>query len=147
MQSQATTVEEYLKELPPEKREVIEKVREVILENLPEGFVEGMQYGMIGYYIPLEDYPDTYNGEPIGIAALASQKRHFAIYLSGIYIDKDQEKWFAEAYKATGKKMDMGKSCVRFTKLEELPLELIGEAVGKLSKDEFIKLHEDFRGK
>lgn len=147
MQSKANSVEDYLRELPEDRRQAISKVREVILENLPKGFVECMQYGMIGYVIPLEDYPDTYNGQPLGLAALASQKNHMAVYLSNIYADKEDEKWFTEEYKKTGKKMDVGKSCVRFKKLEDLPLELIGKAVARTSKAEFIKNYEEGRNK
>lgn len=147
MQSKANSVEDYLRELPEDRRQAISKVREVISENLPKGFVECMQYGMIGYVIPLEDYPDTYNGQPLGLAALASQKNHMAVYLSNIYADKEDEKWFTEEYKKTGKKMDVGKSCVRFKKLEDLPLELIGKAVARTSKAEFIKNYEEGRNK
>ncbi len=141
MRSDATTVEDYLAELPDDRREAIEDVRAVILANLPEGFVESMNWGMIAYEVPLEVFPETYNGQPLMYAALASQKRHMAVYLSAIYADPELDAWFRESYEATGKKMDIGKSCVRFRSMDNLPLELIGDAVSKVSLDEFVELY------
>ena len=141
MKSHATTVEDYLAELPDDRREAIEDVRAVILANLPEGFVESMNWGMIAYEVPLDVFPETYNGQPLMYAALASQKRHMAVYLSAIYADPELDEWFRESYEATGKKMDIGKSCVRFRSMDNLPLELIGDAVGKVSLDEFVELY------
>src|SRR3989344_1849247 len=129
VQSNAKTVEAYLKELPTERKEAISAVRKVILKNLPRGYEECMQYGMISYVIPLEKYPDTYNKQALGIVALASQKNYMSVYLMAIYGGKKTEKWFAEEYRKSGKKLDMGKSCIRFRKLDDLPLELIGKAV------------------
>jgi hypothetical protein len=143
--SKAKTVAEYLKELPEDRRKAISTVRKVIKQNLPKGFEEGMLYGMIGYYIPLKDYPETYNGQPLGLAGLASQKNYMTIYLNSIYSDSDTEKWFKQRYKATGKKLDMGKSCVYFKKAEDLPLDLIGEVIGMNSKEELVALYEDAR--
>lgn len=97
-----------------------------------------MNWGMITYQVPLKTYPNTYNGKPLMYAALASQKNHLAVYLSGIYIDEDLQRRFEERYRATGKKYDVGKSCVRFKKLDDLPLSLIGESVSWLNLDEFI---------
>ena len=145
MQSSAKTVEQYLADLPDERREAIEAVRDVILENLPKGFEETMNWGMIAYEIPLSRYPDTYNKQPLGLAALASQKNHMAVYLTGVYADDDSRDRFIKAYQATGKRMDMGKSCVRFRKLDDLPLELIGDAIAQYSVDEFIELVEAAR--
>jgi len=145
VKSAANTVEEYLASLPPEREKALRAIRKVILANLPKGYEEGMQYGMIGYYIPLKRYPVTYNGQPLGIVALASQKNYMAVYLMNIYCDKETEAWFAERYKASGKKLDMGKSCLRFKKLEDLPLGLIGEAVAHTPVDEFIRLYEASR--
>lgn len=143
--SKATTVAQYLKELPEDRRRAISTVRKVIRKNLPKGFVEGMSFGMIAYYIPLRNFPKTYNGEPLGVAGLASQKNHMAVYLNNIYSTPATAKWFKQRYKASGKRMDIGKSCVRFRKLEDLPLELIGEAVAMTSKEELIELYEDAR--
>ncbi|GAB4451982.1 MAG: DUF1801 domain-containing protein [Anaerolineae bacterium] len=138
MQSGATTVTEYLAELPEERRAAVEAVRQVILQNLPPGYEEAMNWGMISYQVPLATYPDTYNRQPLMLAALASQKNHMAVYLTGIYMDDDARQQFEAAYKATGKRYDVGKSCVRFKKLDDLPLPLIGECVAALSVDEFV---------
>jgi uncharacterized protein YdhG (YjbR/CyaY superfamily) len=139
MQSTATTVEQYLAELPVDRREAIQAVRRVILENIPEGYEEAMNYGMIVFQVPLEVYPDTYNKKPLMYAALASQKHHMAVYLTAIYMDEEERQKFEEAYRSTGKRYDVGKSCVRFRKLENLPLELIGQAVGMMEMDEFVE--------
>lgn len=145
MQSKAKTVQEYLSDLPNDRLEAIETVRYVILDNLPEGFEETMNWGMITYQVPLSRYPDTYNKQPLMMAALASQKNHMAVYLTGVYADEGSRARFDAAYKATGKRMDVGKSCVRFRKLEDLPLQLIGEAISEHSVDEFIDMTERAR--
>jgi len=138
MQSKATTVEEYLNELPEDRRQQIKKVRKVILDNLPNGYEEVMNWGMIAYEVPLEVYPDTYNKKPLMYAALASQKNHMAVYLSGLYMYDDKQKSFEDEYRETGKRFDMGKSCVRFRKLDDLPLELIGKTIASLPMDTFV---------
>ena len=143
MQSSAKTVEQYLAELPEQRQIAVSKIRAVILKNIPKGFVESMMYGMIGYYIPLERYPDTYNKQPLAIVALASQKHYMALYLMSIYGPGETE--FKKKYLDTGKKLDMGKSCVRFRKLEDLPLDLIAEELGKLTPEQFIKQYENSR--
>ena len=139
MKSEAQTVEEYLAELPPERRQAIEKVRQTILDSLPEGYEEAMNWGMITYQVPLEVYPDTYNKKPLMYAALANQKNHMAVYLTGIYMDEELNQDFEDKYRATGKRYDVGKSCVRFRKLEDLPLELIGESIQAIGMEEFIE--------
>ncbi len=143
--STATTIQQYLDELPAERRDVIEVVRAVIVEHLPDGFREEMAFGMIGYVIPLERYPNTYNKQPLGIAALASQKNYMALYLHGLYADAEASERFHEAYQATGKRLDMGKSCVRFRSLDDLPLELVAQAIAQVSVDEYIELYEASR--
>ena len=145
MRSNAATVEHYLSELPEDRLEAIAAVRRVILDNLPDGFEEVMNWGMITYQVPLSRYPNTYNKKPLMMAALASQKNHMAVYLTGVYADEDSRSRFQIAYQATGKRMDMGQSCVRFRKLEDLPLELVGEAIAEYSVDEFIALNERAR--
>jgi hypothetical protein len=143
MHSDATTVKEYLDSLPQDRRTALAKVRAVIRRNLPMGVVERMNWGMISYEVPLSTYPDTYNGQPLMFAALASQKRHMAVYLMGIYGSDELRDWFEAAYRATGKRMDVGKSCVRFTKLDDLPLDVVGEAVGAVSLDDFLAMHDE----
>ena len=145
MKSDATLVEEYLDELPDDRREAISAIRDVINENLPDGYEEAMASGMIGWGIPLEDYPDTYNGQPIGPVALASQKNHMALYLMGVYGDEELEEWFRAQYAARGLKLDMGKSCVRFKRLDQVPLDVIGEVVRRVPKDEFVARYEAAR--
>ena len=139
MQSNAATVDQYLAELPDDRREAIQKVRQVILENLPVGYEEVMNWGMITYQVPLEIYPDTYNGKPLMYAALASQKNHMAVYLSAIYLDDSKRKTFETDYMATGKRFDVGKSCVRFRTLEDLPLEVIGRAIAFMDMEEYVR--------
>lgn len=144
--SDAETVDDYLAGLPADRRDAIARVREVVLANLPEGYVETMNWGMITYEVPLETFPGTYNGKPLMYAALASQKRHMAVYLTSIYSDEDTADWFRESYEATGKPLDMGKSCVRFRSLERLPLELIGEAIARTPLDDFLAQYQRARG-
>lgn len=147
MRSDASTVEQYLAELPADRRQAIETVRAAILDNLPEGYEEALNWGMITYQVPLATYPDTYNGQPLMYAGLASQKRHMAVYLSGVYGDDATREAFLADYRATGKKLDMGKSCVRFTKLDNLPVDLIGETIASLSVDEFVGVYTRARAR
>jgi len=146
VKSTAKTVAEYLRGLPAARRTAIEAVRAVILKNLPDGFVESMQYGMIGYSVPLDRLPDTYNGQP-WIAGLASQKHYMSVYLMNIYSDPRILAWFQKEYRASGKRLDMGKSCVRFRRLDDLALELIGKAVARNSVRAAIAAHERSHGK
>jgi len=145
MRSEATTVQGYLEGLEPDRRAAIEQVRETILEHLPDGYEESMNWGMISYEVPLSVYPDTYNGQPLMYAALAAQKGHMAVYLSGIYTDDDARTRFEEAYRATGKRYAVGKSCVRFERLEDLPLDVIGEAVASMPLERFVATYEEGR--
>ena len=145
MLSDAATVQDYISELPEERQFAISTVRKIIMENLPEGYEEVMNWGMITYQVPLSDYPDTYNKKPLMYAALASQKNHMAVYLIGIYMDDQTRQGFEAKYLATGKKYDVGKSCVRFRKLEDLPLPLIGEAIAAYSVDAFVNQWKQLR--
>ncbi len=140
--SKAATVEEYLAELPAERRAVVSKVREVVKRNLPQGYSEMMSSGMICYGIPLSRYPDTYNGQPLGYVALAAQKNYYALYLMGPYMDPEQGKQLDAAFKRAGKKMDMGKSCLRFKKLDDLPLDAVGRVIASMRPDELIAHHD-----
>jgi len=139
MHSEAKTIEEYLQSLPDKRKEAIKIIRDVIVKNLPSGFEEVMNWGMICYQVPLSVYPDTYNKQPLMYAALASQKNHMAVYLTSIYMSDDSRKNFEKAYKATGKRLDTGKSCVRFRKLDDLPLPLIGETIASIKMNDFIE--------
>ena len=145
MQSSAPTVKAYLESLPDDRRAALSKVRSVIKKNLPAGFKEGMLFGMIGYQIPLSRYPETYNGQPLCVAGLASQKTGMSLYLMSVYGDRELERWFKDAYAKAGKKLDMGKSCVRFKRLEDLPLEVIGATIARVSVDGFIATYEKSR--
>jgi hypothetical protein len=140
--SKAATVEEYLAELPAERRDVVSKMRALVTRNLPKGYNETMNWGMICYGIPLSRYPDTYNGEPLGYVALAAQKNYYALYLTVPYMDPEQAKQLAEAFKRAGKKMDMGKSCLRFKKLDDLPLDAIGRLIASTPPETLIAHHE-----
>lgn len=143
MRSEATTVEEYLAELPADRREALSAVRAVILEHLPDGVVESMNWGMIAYEVPLATYPDTYNGQPLMYAALGSQKNHMAVYLTAVYGSEALRVRFEDAYRQTGKRLDMGKSCVRFKKLDDLPLDVIADAIGSCTLDSFVATFEE----
>lgn len=139
MRSEAESVADYLASLPEERRQAIGAVRAVILESLPDGFEETMNWGMICYEVPLSVCPDTYNGQPLMYAALASQKNHMAVYLTSIYADERARQAFERDYAATGKRMDCGKSCVRFRSLDDLPLEVIGRAIAHSSVEDFVE--------
>ena len=147
MRSEAATPEDYIANLPPARAEAVAIVRKVILDNLPEGYEETMNWGMISYEVPLERYPDTYNRQPLGYAALASQKRHLAVYLSAIYMSEEAREKFEADYRATGKRFDVGKSCVLFRKLDDLPLDVIGEAIASMSVEAFIQTYEKARSR
>ncbi len=141
MKSNATTVEEYLKQLPADRRDAISAVRDVILANLPQGFVECMGYGMIGYVVPHSLYPAGYKCDPklpLPFVNLASQKNHMALYLMSVYGDPETEQWFRKAWLAAGQKLDMGKCCVRFKRLEDVPLKVVGQIIARVPVKEYI---------
>src|SRR5688572_6772325 len=150
MHSKAPTVKDYLAELPAERRAAIESVRSVILKNLAKGFQEGMGYGMICYSVPHSRYPDGYHCDPkqaLPFAGLASQKQYMSLYLCTQYANSGEEKRFRAAWdkvvrEGKAKKLDMGKSCLRFKQVEDLALDLIGESVRSMSVDEFIEFYE-----
>lgn len=146
MRSEATTVSEYLAELPEDRRRAISKVRAAIRKALPKGYEERMQYGMISYVVPSKRLPQTYNGQPLALASLGSQKNYMALYLNNVYADPSMHEWFTEAYRESGRKLDMGKSCVRFRKLDDLPLEVIGEAVSRTPVEDFVAHYLEARG-
>ena len=146
MQSKANTPEKYIEELPEERQKVIRQLRNIILDNLPEGFSERMSYGMIGYVVPHEIYPGGYHCDPLlplPFMNLASQKNYVAIYHSGIYASPELLEWFKEEYpKHCTNKLDMGKSCIRFKKMDQIPYDLIGELCTKMTVEEWIDLYE-----
>lgn len=148
MQSKATSVEQYLAELPEDRRQAIQAVRQVVLKNLDKDYEEGIQYGMIGYYVPHRVYPSGYHcdpKQPLPFASLASQKNHMVLYLMCVYGDSEHARWFQEAWAKTGKKLDMGKSCLRFKKLDDLALDVIGEAIRRVPAKKYIAACEASR--
>lgn len=145
MHSDAADVLEYLSGLPEDRRQAIEAVRAVILDRLPSGYQEVMNWGMITYEVPLSVYPDTYNGKPLMYAALASQKRHMAVYLTCLYAFEDLNKRIVDEWRSRGTRLDMGKSCIRFKKLEHLELDLVGEAIGAVPVDDYVARAQEIR--
>ena len=144
--STAATPEEYIASLPDDRRDAVAKVREVVNRNLPPGYEEGMAYGMIGWWVPLETFPDTYNGQPLGLAGLASQKDYVSLYLNTVYGNPAEEAWFKERYADSGKRLNMGKSCLRFRRLEELPLDVIAETIARADLDRTLAHYAEARG-
>lgn len=156
MQSRATTVDAYLAELPPDRRSAVEAVRKVILKNIDrKGIEEGMQYGMIGYAVPHRVFPDGYHcdpKQPLMFAALASQKNHVSLYMMALYFgctegEKPSElvQWFHDAWKQSGKKLDMGRACIRFKKIEDVPLDVIGEAIRRVPAKSYVDAYLKLR--
>ena len=145
MQSSAKTVTEYIAALPEDRRDAISKVRAVIRKNLPKGYAEQMQYGVIGYVVPHKLYPAGYHckpEEPLPFAGLASQKNYMALYMMSAYQHEGIAEMLKERFAERGKKLDMGKSCIRFKKAEDLPLDVIGEVVGLVSVADYITRYE-----
>jgi Domain of unknown function (DU1801) len=145
MQSSAKTVKDYLASLPADRRAAIEAVRQTILDNLDPTYEEGMQYGMIGYYVPHAVYPPGYHcdpKQPLPFVCLASQKNYMSLYMGCVYGDHELARWFREAWAKTGKKLDMGVSCIRFKKLDDLPLPVIGEAIKRMPVKKLIEFYE-----
>jgi uncharacterized protein YdhG (YjbR/CyaY superfamily) len=143
--SKAATPEAYLAELPPERAALVARVRNLVNANLPDGYVERMSWGMIAWELPLERYPDTYNGQPLAYAGLAAQKNHTALYLNCIYASEERTRRLREAYAAAGKKLDMGKSCIRFKKADDLAEDVLAEAIRSVPPDVFIAEYERSR--
>ncbi len=138
-------VEDYLAALPEERRDALEAVREAVNANLRDGFEETIQYGMISWVIPLERYPDTYNGQALALASLASQKRHMALYLNCTYADAEADARFRARWAESGRKLDMGKSCVRFRALDDVALDAVGEAIAGTSVEDYVAAYEASR--
>jgi len=147
MKYNAKTVSEYLEALPEDRRAAINAVRKVILKHLPKGYDEAMSAGCIAYQVPLAVLPKTYNGQPLWYAALASEKNYMSVHLMTVYGHKPTEIWLRERFKASGKRLDMGKACIRFRKLEDLPLDVIGEAVARVPLETYVQLYQASRKK
>ena len=147
MQSDASTVEEYLADLPADRREALTAIRDTVNASLDDGFAEGMEYGMVTWGVPLERYPTTYNGKPLGVVSLASQKNHMALYLMCLYSDDGLEEWFRQQYVDRGMKLDLGKSCVRFKSLDEVPLDVLADLLRRITPEQHIARYEASRAK
>jgi hypothetical protein len=145
MTSKATTVAQYLKGLPEDRREAIAAIRDTIAKNIDKGFQETMQYGMIGWSVPHSIYPHGYHcdpKQPLPFAGIGNQKNHVGIYLFCIYVDAQAQSEFVANWKKTGKKLDMGKSCIRITKLEDVPLDVLGKTIKKIKLKDFVMAYE-----
>lgn len=147
VQSRAATVADYLAELPEERRKVFSAVLKVVRKSVPRGYREAMLWGMPCWSVPLETYPETYNGQPLCYAALAAQKNHFALYLMSAYGDPGEATRLKQGFAKAGKKLDMGKSCIRFRRLEDLPLDVIGTVIAATPPDVYIARYEATRRK
>ena len=146
MQSKASTVDQYMDELPADRQRAMKELRKVIKKNLPKGFSEGMGYGMMGYSVPHSKYPAGYHCNPalpLPFMGIASQKNFIAVYHMGVYANPSLLKWFQQEHaKASAKKLDMGKSCIRYKRPEDIPFDLIGRLAGKITPDEWIAMYE-----
>ena len=140
-----TTATDYLASLPQDRREVISAVRELILRNLPEGYQETINWGMLSYEVPLETYPDTYNKKPLSYVGLAAQKNYNSLYLMSVYQDPADYQELIKAFDGMGVKPNMGKSCIRFKKLDQIPLEIIARLIAKTSVQDFVATAESLQ--
>jgi hypothetical protein len=143
--SAAATVPQYLAELPAERRAVVEAVLDVVRRRMPAGYEESMMWGGIAWSIPLSRYPTTYNKQPLSYAALAAQKHHYALYLMSAYADSEQERQLRDGFARAGRKLDIGKSCVRFKRIDDLALDVIGDVIASTPPDAFIAIYERAR--
>ena len=143
----AKTPEEYINSLPQDRKDAISKLRKIIIKKIPKGFSETISYGMLGYVVPHSIYPDGYHCDPklpLPFMSIASQKNFVGVYHMGIYANKELYDWFVNEYpKHSNRKIDMGKSCIRLKKIEEIPYELIGELASKMTPNEWIKIYEN----
>jgi uncharacterized protein YdhG (YjbR/CyaY superfamily) len=145
--SKAPTPEAYLAELPPERAELVSRLRNLVNANLPDGYVERMSWGMIGWEVPLERYPDTYNGQPLVYAALAAQKNHTALYLNCVYASEERTERLKSQWAASGRKLDMGKSCLRFKRPEDVAEDVLAQTIRSIPVDRFIAEYEAGRAR
>ena len=140
-----TAVDGYLAKLPADRKAALARVRDVVNANLPAGYEEALQYGMIAWIVPSSRLAKTYNGQPLALACLGSAKNNMVLHLMNVYGDTKLRSWFETAYKATGKKLDMGKGCLRFKTLDALPLDVVGELMTKVSVDRYVEVYEESR--
>jgi len=145
VQIKAENADAYIAKLPAEKREVVTTLRKLIRKHLPKGYVESVSWGVISYEIPLSVFPDTYNKQPLTYIGLAAQKNHYALYLMCAYCDSARGKWLEEEFKKAGKKFDMGKSCLRFKKLDDLPLAAIEKIVQAVTPEQYVAAYKAAR--
>jgi hypothetical protein len=146
-QGQAKTVGEYLASLPEERRAVVGRLRSLVKKHLPEGYKEQMGWGVITYAVPLTILPDTYNGEPLCYAAIAAQKNYYSLYLMGVYGNAAKTKRLSDAFRQSGKKLDMGKACLRFKSLDDIPLDAVGEVIASTPMDKYVEIYKAGRKK
>jgi hypothetical protein len=144
--SAAATVEEYLAELPEERSAVVSRVRDLVNRAIPKGYQEGMLYGMITWMVPLDVYPDTYNRKPLAYVSLAAQKNYYALYLMGVYADSAEEARLRETWQARGTKLDMGRSCLRFKRLEDLHEDLVADVIKAVPLPEYVAAAKQAHG-
>lgn len=142
----AHTPDDYIDSSPEDRKATVSAVRDVVLANLPQGYEEGINYGMISWYVPLEVFPDTYNGQPLELGGLASQKNYISLYLNSVYGNRETEAWFKERYAASGKRLNMGKSCLRFKRLDDVALDVIGETISRAQLPAFLNHYREARG-
>jgi len=143
----ARTVTQYLRSLDPGRRKILSAVRKVVNDNLPEGYVEGVTYGIIAWSIPLSTFPDTYNGQPLCCAALAANRNYNTLHLMGAYGDSKQKAFLREEFEKRGKKFDMGQACLRFRTLDDLPLDVVGDVIRRTPAQALIAMHEAAHGR
>jgi len=141
----SSKIARFLESLPPERKAMMRTLRRTILESLPNGYVERFEHGVFSYEIPLSTYPNTYNGRPLVLAALASQKSYVTLYLMAVYGDKSTEAWFKETYAMSGKKLNMGKSCVHFKTETDIPLGVVRQAIARVAVEGYLKIYEAAR--
>ncbi|HET7694484.1 MAG TPA: DUF1801 domain-containing protein [Vicinamibacterales bacterium] len=146
-QNSAKSVAEYIDSLPEDRRAVVRKVRSLVRQHLPRGYKEQIGWGAITYAVPLKALPDTYNGQPLCYAAIAAQKNSYTLYLMSVYGNPGQKKWLAGEFKKRGKKFDMGKSCLHFKSLDDLPLDVVGQVVAATPMDAYIAHYRESRKK
>ena len=146
-QNNAKTIAEYVASLPAERQRVVKQLRSFVKKHLPKGYKEQIGWGAITYAVPLKTLPDTYNGEPLCYAAIATQKNHYALYLMGVYGDPRQSKWMAGEFKNRGMKLDMGKSCLRFKSLDDIPLDVVGAVIASTPVEEYVEAYRSSRAK